>query len=99
LRQKKIKFGEKVPVRLSLRERDLIIDHAFLDPELADSIKIAQIRSGNITAKYSLDDIDLLLGCIAAESNHTKNKKLQKELDDLFDRLHALMGSYIEIED
>ena len=97
MRRKKIKNGEQVPVKLSLRERDLVIDHAFLDPELADSIKIAQIRSGKITAKYSLDDIDLLLGCIAAESNHTKNKKLKKELDELFDRLHALMESYNEI--
>jgi len=85
-------------VRLSLRERDLIIDHAFLDPELADPIKIARIQSGKMTAKYSLDDIDILLGCLAAESNHTKNKKLKNEIDELFDRLNSLMGSYEEIE-
>jgi hypothetical protein len=28
-----------------------------------------------------------LLGYIAAEANHTKSKKLQKELDALYDRL------------
>ena len=99
MRRKKIKYGEPVPVRLSLRERDLIIEHAFLDPELAERIKIAKIQSGKITAKYSLDDIDILLGCIAAESNHTKSKKLQKELDELFDRLQALMESFEEIKE
>jgi len=43
---------------------------------------------------YTLDDLDQLLGHIAAEANHCKSKKLQRELHELFDRLRDVMESY-----
>ncbi len=98
MKKKKIRYGDKIPVHLTPREVDLIINHAFVDQELAEPLKIAEVKSGNIIGKYSLDDLDILLGCIAAESNHAKTKKIQKEFDALFDWLHALMDSYIEEE-
>ncbi len=43
---------------------------------------------------YTLDDLDELLGCVAAEANHSKEKNVQKELYELFDRLQRVMQSY-----
>jgi hypothetical protein len=37
-----------------------------------------------------LDDLDDLAGYVAAEANHAKNKKLQKELQRLFSRIASL---------
>ena len=42
----------------------------------------------------TLDDLDELLGHVAAEANHTKNKRRQKELDSLHERLQAELESY-----
>jgi hypothetical protein len=42
----------------------------------------------------SLDDIEEVQGYVAAEANHTKNKKLQRELDRLFDKLQVYLDSY-----
>ena len=44
--------------------------------------------------RYTLEDLDELLGYVAAEANHSKSKKLQAELDALYDRLQTEMESY-----
>ena len=40
------------------------------------------------------NDLDALLGYVAAEANHCKDRKLQKELDELFERLQKTMEGY-----
>ena len=47
----------------------------------------------------NLDDLDDLAGYAAAEANHAKNKKLQKELDKLCHRIGAVLESYTDQED
>lgn len=42
----------------------------------------------------SLDDIEEIQGCVAAEANHTKNLKLQKELDRVFKKLQVFLDTY-----
>ena len=81
-------------VSFTLRNRELILEHTFADPELTDKLTIARVKSGGLVAKYTLDDLDLLLGYVAAEANHCKDRKLQKELDSLFERLQKTMESY-----
>lgn len=98
-RKKKISYGEKIPVSLTLQERDLMLYHVFVDLEFENAMRISAIKAGKITPKYSLDDIDIMLGSIAAEANHTNNKKLKKEPDALFYKMHMLMDSYEETED
>jgi hypothetical protein len=41
-------------------------------------------------ASYTPEELDDLLGFIAAESNHTRSKKLRANLDDLYGRLEEL---------
>jgi len=45
---------------------------------------------------YTLDDLDELGGFIAAEANHTKDRKLRKELQQLFDRIQTTLESYTD---
>lgn len=47
-----------------------------------------------IKVEWSLDEIEDVQGYVAAEANHTKNKKLEKKLDRLFDKLQVFLDSY-----
>lgn len=93
-REKKIEPDQPVAVLFTLRERDLVLEHTFASGELTDRLRVAEVKGRKLVAKYTLDDLDELLGYIAAEANHTLNKKLQKELDALFARLQDEMQSY-----
>jgi hypothetical protein len=44
--------------------------------------------------RYTLDDLDELLGFVAAEANHSTDKKLRKELEALYARVRHEMESY-----
>ena len=91
MKRKKIPYGTKLPVKLTLRERDLIRDETFCDPDFA---RLAVVEGKGIRVDLSLDDIEEIQGYVAAEANHTKNKKLQKELDLLLDKLQVYLDTY-----
>lgn len=91
MKRKKIPYGSKLPVKLTLRERDLIRDELFCAPDL---IKFAVVDGKGIEVDLSLDDIEEIQGYVAAEANHTENKKLEKELDRLFDKLQVYLDTY-----
>lgn len=97
--RKKIPYGESVLVRLTLREQALIPEHLFCsDPAILDRLKLALVEGASIIVRLALSDLDLLLSDIAAEANHTKSRKLCRELDTLYDRIERVMNSYEEIE-
>jgi len=93
---KRIKVGEDEPVEVpfTTRERALILDHTFADPQLTDPLRTATLRQAKLLARLTLYDIEELCGYIAAEANHTKDKGLQRELQRLFGRLTRLMERY-----
>ena len=78
-------------MNLTLRERDIIRDKRFCNPDFA---RFAVVDGKEIRVELSLDDIEEIQGYIAAEANHTENKKLQKELDRLFDKLQVYLETY-----
>ena len=92
--RKKIKRGQKVEVRFHPRERVLVLEHTFTGPELKAALRRTQLESGNYVVRYTLDDLDELLGFVAAEANHSTDKKLRKELDALYVRVRREMESY-----
>ena len=91
MKRKKIPYGTKLPVRLSLRERDLIREKTYCDPDFA---KLALVDGAGIRVELSLDEIEEIQGYVAAEANHCGDKKLQKELDALFEKLQKFLDSY-----
>ncbi len=50
--------------------------HSFAPDELTRKLRIVPPPEKPAIARYTLDD---LAGYVAAESNHTKNRKLHKE--------------------
>ncbi|HKW27391.1 MAG TPA: hypothetical protein VJN48_16520 [Terriglobales bacterium] len=90
--------SQKVPLKLSARERELILEHTLADDEL--TAPLGAVPTSNKTAVYAftLDDLEELAGCVAFEANHAQDKKLQKELDHLFARVEAVLESYTDAD-
>jgi hypothetical protein len=82
----------RLRLRLSFLERDLILEHCLLlDPELERRLKLAPARGGlAIELTTDLDELEDLLGNLAAAANHTADPRLQRRLDVLYERLQAL---------
>ena len=91
-----IQPGERVPVRLSPVQRDLILEHAFIDPELEQRLRVAEAEGASIIARLTLDDIDELLGSVAAEANHSKDARLRKRLDTIYERLRDVEEAHTD---
>ena len=96
MKVQRIEPGTKVPVRLTHEQRDLILDHTLAGRDLTDRLRVAEADGKRIVVQYDLDDLDELLGYIAAEANHSKDKKLQKKLYGLFDLLRRIEDSYTD---
>jgi hypothetical protein len=94
MRRKKIAPEAKVQVSFTPRERELVLEYTLAGPDVTGSIAAAPERRGKFSVPYTRDDLDELLGYIAAEANHCKEAKLRKELYGLFERLRKLMESY-----
>jgi hypothetical protein len=95
MKKKQIRIDEQISISLTLRERDLIQKHTTYDPDFA---ALAEIKNNKIQIKLSLDEIDEVHGYIAAEANHCDDRKLEKELDSLCEKLKKIEDSFEEIE-
>jgi hypothetical protein len=94
--RKQIAVGEKVPLELNDRERDLIMNHTFADNDLTDRFRIVPGPGRPPSYRFTLDELDELAGYVAAEANHAKVKKLEKELRRLYARIAAVLESYTD---
>lgn len=93
MKRTRIRPGTRVPVRINERDRTLLLDHTLADPEYA--MMFVTVRGQeNLVGALDLDELDDLIGFVAAEANHTKNRKVQMELDDLCERLVEQWRSY-----
>jgi hypothetical protein len=86
-----IPYGSKLPVALTLRERDLIRDETFCDAGFA---KCAVVDGTGIKVELSLDEIEEIQGYVAAAANHTNNEKLRKKPDRLFAKFQEYLDAY-----
>jgi hypothetical protein len=91
MKPKKIPQGTKIPVILTLKERDIIRDKTFCDPDFG---KLGIVESKNIRLMMSLDDIEDVQGYVASEANHTDNKTPQKQLDRIFQKFQVFLDRY-----
>jgi hypothetical protein len=91
--RKKISESTCVPVELTARERQLILEHSFAGEEL-----LAPLRElpgiGKQVAHYTLYDLEELQGFIAAEANHTSDRRLENALSSLHEYLQQEMEKY-----
>ncbi|MGH7824337.1 MAG: LexA family protein [Candidatus Binatia bacterium] len=97
-RVKRVKPGERIPVTFSLRERDLVLDHTFAGGEIERRLRAAAPEKSSIMVGFTLDDLDELIGYVAAEANHTENRSITKQLDGLCDRLSRIEEGHTDEE-
>jgi hypothetical protein len=84
----------EIEIKFTPQERDLILDHSFAGPDLTKRLQIAEIKGKHLIVVYSIYDLDELIGFIAAEANHTDDKKIEKKLDKLFEKLSFILEKY-----
>jgi len=81
------------PIQFTLRERHLIVNLLSVEPDIVEKFQLAILKGQTLVVSLSASDMDVLLGAIAADANHTEQRKLQKELDQLFVRLDDVSAS------
>jgi hypothetical protein len=70
--------------------------HTFAGSDLTDRLRIVPSPGRRPFYRFTLDDLDELAGYVAAEANHSKVKKLEKELRQLYGRIADILESYTE---
>lgn len=72
---------EGTPLRLALthKERELIADLTLVEKEILDVISSTPGNQKHVM--LNLDQLDLLVGSVAADTNHTDDKQFQRKLD------------------
>ena len=88
--------GERISIRLTPRDRDLILNHTYLGGDLEGRIRIAPADGSGVIVGLTLDDLDELMGYVAAEANHSTNPRLQKQLDMLYARLRQVEDGHTD---
>jgi hypothetical protein len=95
--KRRIKPGEKLPLKLTEAQRILVLDGlTCLDP--AYEAVIRDTPTGK-SVMMTLDDLDDFGGYLAAEANHTKDRKLRAKLDTIFNKVERLLGRYTDQEE
>ena len=87
-----------IKINLTTEERGLIINETFADLVLLEPLEKGQVKDDLITVYYAPQDLEELLGFIAAEANHTEDKVLEEALDSLHDKLEDILDAYDESE-
>jgi len=91
-----IQPGLKLELDLTPNERKAILDHlTLLPPEYEVMLKKVHPEQPLL---LTLDDLDDFSGYVAAESNHTKNKKLRAVLDSAFEKMGELLDQFTDEE-
>ncbi len=80
-----------VKARFTLEERDLIIEQKlFMDPSVEERIRNKRGNRGSVSIELSREELTDLIGCIAAEANHTKKRMVAAVLNEICDELESL---------
>jgi hypothetical protein len=91
--RKQIPVGEKVGLWLTAGERKVILDLMCLDDECE---KVVRETPPGRPIAFTLDEWDLFGGYVAAEANHTDDKRLQKKLDAIFEKTQEVLNTHTD---
>ena len=64
----------------------------YIEDELIEPMRIAELIDGKLAISMSAVDIDLLLGYIAAEANHADDEEYENRLDTIYQRIQRMTG-------
>ncbi|MHB9150699.1 MAG: hypothetical protein ACYC33_11620 [Thermoleophilia bacterium] len=85
---KRIRRDEPMRVTLTMRDRQLLLEHALLFEPLESLVRDARPASPKTVAVLlTPDELEELLECVASAANHLQTRDLQRRFEDLYDRL------------
>ena len=87
---------ENLSLELNESERDLILNHSLAEQELTDRLRVVPAPGESPIYRFTLGELDELAGYVAAEANHTQDKRQRKAWDRLYDRISAVLESYTD---
>lgn len=94
---KHIHPDQELPLNLSIAERKLILEEvACIDPDYS---ALVNETPNNEPLMLTLADLDDFGGYIAAEANHCADRKKQKQLDAVFEKVQELLDSHTDEEE
>jgi hypothetical protein len=93
--RRRIPRGQRLGLRLSGADRDLLLD-ILIDPAIEDRIRDAPARQRSVM--FTLDELDTLAGWVAAEANHTDDRRREDHLDEIYQRIVEIEQMYTEGE-
>ena len=85
-----------VQVVVTARERDLLREETFADPQYADRFREV---GGEWAAQFTASDLEDILGHLAAAANHARRSKLRAELDALHEHLETFEAAALRSGD
>ena len=99
IRTKRVQPVERIPIRLTGRERTLILDHTFIGGDLERRIRVAAADGPAVAIALDLDDLEELLGYVAAEANHSKDPSIAKHLSRVHERLSRIGETHADADE
>jgi len=91
---KAVSEHEKVPLLLSKKQIDLIIEHTFAEDDLLDALWVSEVSGSRRIVLFTLHDLEDLNGHVAAAANHCKDKKLEDLLDTIYEAIQKAEQKY-----
>ena len=86
---------DRISIRLTIEEYDLILNQTFAGEDLTERLREARAGGKYVKVAYTLDELDDLAGFLAAEANHAEDKKLEKKLEALYDKISDIENKYL----
>ncbi len=82
----------KLTLALTMRECELLREDSLAPGELIDRLQPgSDSKTRRAKFLYTWEELDELIGFVAAAANHAENRKMEKEWDALFNRIAALL--------
>jgi len=90
-RPKRARHNASKSLPLTCEQVTLIIEHTMIEDAMLAMLHRAKVTDGMAVVRGTLDDFDELAGYVAAEANHTEDRKLRKQLDAILVSIEALL--------
>lgn len=93
-KKRRIKPGEKVALEPTSAEREVLRGTIILDEDIESRIRVSV--AGRQEIRFTLEELDELAGYVAAEANHAENRRRQRRLDRICEKVESLLGTFEE---
>jgi hypothetical protein len=94
--RKSIAVGEKVPLRLTSRHREALLDNTGLPTRLTDRLRIGLKEGNELIFQFTLPELAELGQAIAAEADIHSDPDIVAQLDEIYGRIVWLLDTHVE---